>query len=154
MLLLSLCTVFISAVDREEFLMEISIPKSRLPRISKDLGNKEQQAEACDFQGKSYCKEGNDQGSRRYTTELPPSARNSKQKHVIFKESRIVKKGMIKEAEDTQQSCPVSARNSKPKHVIFKESRVVKKGMIKEAEDTQQSCHAAARKRKPKRLGL
>ena len=36
----------------------------KLLRISKELGNKEQEAEAYDVVAKSYCKEGNDQESR------------------------------------------------------------------------------------------
>ena len=39
-------------------------------RISKELGNKDKEAEACDVLTKSYCKEGNDQESRKYAKEL------------------------------------------------------------------------------------
>ena len=38
--------------------------------ISKELGNKEWEAEACNVLAKSYCKQGNNQESRKYAKEV------------------------------------------------------------------------------------
>ena len=85
-------------------------------RISKELGNKEQEGEAYDVLAKSYCKEGNDEERRKYAKELLRISKElgNKEEEVEAGDvlaSRIVKKEMIKKAENTPKSCFASARN-------------------------------------------
>ena len=71
-------------------------------RISKELGNKEQEAEAYDVLTKSYCKEGNDQESRKYAKELLRISKELGNKEQEAKAYDVVAKSCCKEENDQE----------------------------------------------------
>ena len=70
--------------------------------ISKGLGNKEQEAEACNVLVKSYCKEGNDQESRKYAKELLRISKELGNKEEEGDACDVLAKSYCKEGNDQE----------------------------------------------------
>ena len=96
---------------------------------SKELGNKEQEAEACDVLTKWYCKERNNQESRKYAKELLPISKELENKEQEAEACDVLGKSYCKEGKDQERGkyareLQLLARNwgiknKKPKRVMF-----------------------------------